>query len=250
MPDSIKILLAAALVWLVVVTLIRLFVIPFLRMGPTGDPLVGFLWWCVRTFTALVHRVRFEGAEHLPRDEGHGGLVVVSNHTGAVDPFLIQSACRFHIRWMMASDMMMPALDWFWKQQRIIPVDREGRDTRSLRAALRHVHAGGAIGIFPEARIVLPRGEIRPFLEGVGVIVARSRAPVLVVWVSGTPETNDTAGSLFTTSHARVVFSELIDFGKERDAAKITAALRRRIAEMSNWRLNDTPMPPADAVGV
>jgi 1-acyl-sn-glycerol-3-phosphate acyltransferase len=242
------ILLALALGWIVCMALIRLILVPFLRMGPTRDPLVGFLWWCVRIFAAVVHRIRFEGTGSLPAAEDHGGLIVVSNHTGAVDPLLIQAACRFHIRWMMASDMMIPALDWFWRQQRIIPVDREGRDTRSLREALRHVHRGGALGIFPEGRIVIPRGEIRPFLEGVGVVVARSRAPVLLVWVSGTPETNDTGQSLFTSSCARVVFSEPFDFGGERDAAKITQTLRRRLAEMSNWRLNDTPMPPADSI--
>jgi hypothetical protein len=79
---------------------------------------------------------------------------------------------------------------------------------------------------------------------GVGLIVARAKARVLLVWVSGTPKSPHTVDSLTTPSNARVVFADLIDFEGERDGHVITARLRQRLAEISGWPINDEPMPP------
>ena len=171
-------------------------------------------------------------------------MIVVSNHTGAVDPLLIQAGCRFYIRWMMASDMMVPWLNWLWKLEKLIPVARDGRDAAAAREAIRHVKSGGVVGIFPEGRIVNPPRQIRPFHAGVGLIIARTQAPVMLVWVSGTPDTTGTAKSITTPSRARVEFVEVVDFKGQRDPEVITQQLRERLAKAANWPLNDHPVPP------
>jgi 1-acyl-sn-glycerol-3-phosphate acyltransferase len=170
-------------------------------------------------------------------------MLVVSNHTGSVDPLLIQAGCRFHIRWLMASEMIVPWLDFVWRRQQPIPVDRDGRDTTAARQAIRTLEAGGTVGIFPEGRIVQPPRQIRPFHSGVGLIVARAKVPVLLVWISGTPDTNELYRSLVSPSQARVHYLELIDFKGERDPQVITEHLRRRLSEVSGWPLNNEPQP-------
>lgn len=229
--------------WIALVLLIRWLIVPWLARGPEGDPVVGLLWRILRLYARLLHRVAHHGMEDLRDQIQSGPLIVVSNHTGSVDPLLIQAGCRFNIRWMMASEMMSPQLDWLWRRQKLIPVDRDGRDVASARQALRHLEAGGTVGIFPEGRIVQPPRQIRPFHLGVGLIVARSKAPVLLVWVSGTPETSSLIDSLITPSRARIEFLELIDFRGERDGHIITQTLRERLAQVSNWPLVDQPMP-------
>ena len=214
------------------------------RTGPGGDPFTGFLWIVIRLYTRIMHRRTFVGRRHVPGTNSTGGLVVVSNHTGPIDPLLLQAACRFEIRWMMAEALMFPALDWLWKRQRMIRVARDGRDTGPLREAIRHVKAGGAIGVFPEGAIVQPRCEVRPFHEGVGLIISRSRAPVLLVWVSGTPESPNMSVALKTRSRSKVVFLDHITFDKSVDAATITRTLRERISEASGWPVNDKPLVP------
>jgi 1-acyl-sn-glycerol-3-phosphate acyltransferase len=226
----------AALLWLAVV--------PWLRRGPRGELLIGFFWRFLRLYVGVVHRARFHGLENLRAQVNPGPLIVVSNHTGAVDPLLIQAACRFHIRWMMASDMMVPSLNWLWKMEKLIPVARDGRDAAAAREAIRHIQTGGAVGIFPEGRIVHPPRQIRPFHAGVGLIIARTQAPVMLVWVSGTPDTTSTAGSITTPSRARVEFIEVLDFKGQRDAEVITQLIRERLARAANWPLNDHPVPP------
>ncbi|HVP72423.1 MAG TPA: lysophospholipid acyltransferase family protein [Phycisphaerales bacterium] len=237
------ILLAVAL-WLILAGTVYAIIIPWLANAPGESPVTGLIWRVVRLYALVVHRVRFEGFEEFRRIPHPGPLIVVSNHTGAVDPLLIQAACRFPIRWMMASEMMSSRMDWLWRQQRLIPVDRDGRDAGPAREAIRHVQSGGIIGIFPEGRIVNPPEQIRPFYMGVGLIVARAQAPVLLVWISGTPKTNRTMESLTGFSEARVKFVDLIDFQDERDGHVITAELRRRLAEISRWPINDQKMPP------
>lgn len=240
-----QVLLILVLAYLAAIALWWLVMVPVLRRAPAGTALVGLMWWIEKAYCRLWHRVSYSGTGILPGSNAdHHGLIVVSNHTGSIDPLVIQARCPFLIRWMMASDMMGPELNWLWEQQQMIPVKRDGSDSAALREAIRHVRAGGAIGIFPEGRITVPPREIRPFLPGVGLLIAKARAPVLLAWVSGTPDTNKMAQALKTRSRTHVQFIDLIDFGEERDAEKITEHLRQRIADVSGWPLNDEVIPP------
>ncbi len=244
MPTSVKVFFAAAAAWLAIVLLLRWAGQRFLARGPRGESLAGLMWLVFRAYCRLMHRTRYAGRHHVPPTNRPGGLVVVSNHTGPVDPLLIQSACRFEIRWMMARNMMIPQLEWLWRRYRIIPVARDGRDSGPAREAIRHVREGGVVGIFPEGGIVRPSGELRPFHNGVGLIIARTRAPVLLVWITGTPPETEMWNALCTPSRSRVEFVDLVTFPEESDPAAITEALRRRLAEVSGWPINDQPLIP------
>ena len=219
------------------------------RTVPGGEPGIGFIWLADRVYCRFMHRAAVSGREHVPTTNAPGGLVVVSNHTGPIDALAIQAACRFQIRWIMAVDMMVPALQWLWKRNPVIAVSRNGRDSGPVREAIRHVKAGGVVGVFPEGAIVQPRHELRPFHEGVGLIISRTRAPVLLVWVTGTPDSPRMGEALSTRSRTRVVFLDLIEFEKGTRPATIARSLRERLAEASGWPVNDEPlMPPAPPV--
>lgn len=237
-PTLIALIIAG---WLALVLVGRL-IGWWLALGPGGEPFTGFLWQVFRVYCRLVHRVRVEGRMHVPDTNEPGGLIVVANHTGPVDPLLIQAACPFEIRWMMAREMMVPRLDWLWKRHRIIAVGRDGRDLTAAREAIRHVRQGGVLGIFPEGGIVRPAGELRPFHEGAGFIIAKTEAPVLLVWVRDTPEAKEMMPALRSPSRSRVTFVDLLTIEGKRDPAAVTALLRTRLAEASGWRLNDEPL--------
>jgi 1-acyl-sn-glycerol-3-phosphate acyltransferase len=230
--------------WLATVITGWIIVTTVLRRGPGDDPVSTILWAFVWLYTRIMHRPTFIHRVPWPKrkDIPHG-LIIVSNHTGAVDPLLIQSDSTLHIRWMMGRDMMFGALNVLWKHQKMIPVDRTAADSGALRTAIRLVRDGGVLGIFPEGRIVSPTGEIRPFAAGVGMIIAKSRAPVLVCWITDTPPSVTMMQNLTTRSHARLEVLELVDFGEERDPHAITDRLRRIIADASGWTLNDEPLP-------
>jgi 1-acyl-sn-glycerol-3-phosphate acyltransferase len=224
---------------------VPLVVLPALRSGPAGSIRVTLLWRFLQFYLRVVHRVRYFGLEHVPPGNADRPLIVVANHTAGIDPLLIQCGCRFKIRWMMAVESMAGVLGWFWRLMEVIPVQRSGRDTGPTREVIRHVRSGKTAGIFPEGGIVKPPGEVRPFMRGIGLVVQRAGAPVLLVWVHGTPESERTFGSLWIPSHARVHYLGIFDFSRERDPDAITEELRRRIAQASGWPLNETPVPTA-----
>jgi len=218
----------------------------WLAANPRGDIETGVGWRLVRLYARVVHRLRVEGVGHLPPGRRPGPLVVVVNHTAGVDPILVQAACPFFIRWMMALDMQLPSLGWIWEWVEVISVDRDGREVAATREAIRHLGEGGVVGIFPEGTLERPARHILPFLSGVGLIVHRSRAPVLPVLIEGTPQIDPAWSSLWRLSHARVRFLPVIDYTRtELRATEIAADLRQRMAHAVRWPLCDQPQEMA-----
>ena len=228
--------------WIIALSLWWLLAVPRLRKGPTGRAAVGLLWRVSNAWVRWRHRCVVEGHDHLTEllDEP---LIIIANHTGGIDPLLIQSASSRIIRWMMARDMMGNRMEDFWDLVEVIPVDREGVDAAALRTALRTLRGGGHIGVFPEGRITRPPGTIRPFHEGVGMLAARTGANVLPCWISGTPDVDSLAGSLLRRSSSRVKVLEPVQYRRDDRPADIAADLRRRLAEASGWPLCDEAMP-------
>ena len=218
----------------------------WLTFGPRGEVGYTLIWFFSRQFSKIAHRVRYVNFNAVPKT---GPLIVVSNHTGGVDPVLISSVQPWHVRWMMAKNTMTPDGNWFWNLVEIIPVARDGRDTAAAREAIRYLREDrGIIGIFPEGGIENPPQEIRPFMDGVGLIVSKSKAPVAVIWVSETRFSESPFGSVTKPSRARVECLGVFDFSDERKPRVIAARLRQMIADASGWPLNDETLPSARRV--
>lgn len=206
----------------------------------------GFLVRLYQVYARLVHRLRIEGAHHIPHPrspgEGVGPLIVVANHTAGVDPILIQATVPFEPRWMMASDMRAPLLEALWEFGRIIFVDRRGGDAPALREGLRHLASGGALGVFPEGHLERPARHILPFQPGVGLLIGRSKARVLPVVIDGTPICDPAWGSLVKPSHSRIRFLAPIDYSTTGlGPAEIAADLHRRFIDATGWPAWDRP---------
>lgn len=214
---------------------------PLRRFHGRSAP-VGFVRQCSNLWCHRVHRVQLAGLEHL-HGAAEGGLLIVSNHTGAIDPFLIQAACPRLAHWMMATDMMLPALDDLWALVGVIPVDRSTADAGALRQAMRLLKQGEVVGIFPEGRITRPPGTIRPFHDGVGLLATRCGATVLPVLVDGTPETDSTVRSLLGPSRSSVRCLEAMQFDRSMSPQAASDAIREKMAAAAGWPLDDTSMP-------
>lgn len=207
-----------------------------------------FYFWG-RWYTRVVHRLRVEGIENLPRT---GAVLVVANHTAGVDPVLIGAPSRRPIRWIMATDMRLGAMEWFWRWQRIIFVGRDAKpdskdtSTTGLRTAMDELKAGGAVGIFPEGGLERPAEQVLPFQPGVGLMIKKAKVPVVPVWVSGTPQVDPAWASLWNFSRSRVVYGEPIDFssGRKMSATEIADDLRGWMLKTSGWPANDDPKSP------
>ncbi|MGQ0628808.1 MAG: lysophospholipid acyltransferase family protein [Phycisphaerales bacterium] len=189
----------------------------WLVRNPRADVHYGLVWLVGCLYARLVQRARFGGRDVLKGLRPGEGLVVVANHTSGMDPILIQVGLREReVRWVMTREMRVRALDPVWAYLDIIFVGTDGArsgtsELAAVKEMIRHVKRGGVLGIFPEGRIVRPRGTLHPFQPGVGSILARTGARVLPVFVRGTPETETAFSSLFRFGRAHIEYLPLIE---------------------------------------
>lgn len=207
---------------------------------PREEPVSGIGFRLCELYGRWFHALRVVGIENVPRERHPGALIVVSNHTAGVDPVLIQAACRFEVRWMMAEDMRLGVFEKFWEWAGVISVDRTGRDLRGTREAVRHLRAGGVLGVFPEGGLERPRRQVRRFHAGVGLLIRKTGARVLPAIVDGTPTVDRAWASLYRPSRSTVTFEPIIDYaGTAMSAEEIAADLRERYLAWTGWAAND-----------
>ena len=203
--------------------------------------LVGAVEAVARPLARFVHRTRWVGFDRLRVPEG--GFVIVANHASGLDPPLMQFAVPRKVRFMMAKEQMHPALGWLWSRLQVLPVTYTAADAGMLREAVRHVKSGGVVGVFPEGAIERPPCVLAPFAEGTGTLVALTKAPVVVLWIHGTPTLGNALLDPFVPRRtpAVVEFVATIDFAAEgvREPAEITSRLRAAIAAASGWPTRD-----------
>ena len=216
---------SAALPWIVVIVAWLAFiaawwliVVPWLRCKGTCKAGLGACWRLSAAWIGWRQSLIVQGRQHIATAMAEGSVIVIANHTGAVDPLLVQAAMPRPVRWMMARDMMSRGFDDVWSMLQVIPVERSGSDPRSMRAALRVLKNGEVLGVFPEGRITRPPETIRPFLDGIGLLAVRSSACVLPCWISGTPDVDGMAGSILGRSRSQIMFLEPVTYDPFMDS--------------------------------
>lgn len=152
------------------------------RLTP-GDLLLRICYYPAASITARVlFDLRMEGTRAVPR---RGPVIVVPNHQGYLDPFLLQLVTPRPIRYMMTSDFY--DIGWiqpFFRLVRAIRIDEERLNRGALKAALSVLGAGGVVGIFPEGQLS-DDGALGSIHPGVAFLAARSGAPVVPVRIRG-----------------------------------------------------------------
>jgi 1-acyl-sn-glycerol-3-phosphate acyltransferase len=176
-------------------------------------------------------------AEDGAFDDLGGPMIVVSNHTAGVDPILVSASVPTKICWLMADDMRLPGMGWFWNWAGVIFIARNRHGRTGLRKARAHLDMGGVIGIFPEGKIERPAKNLMKFAPGVGVLVKRSGARVLPVIIEDTPsEASNAWDSLWSRSNTRVRVMKPIDYSDSgMNNAEIAQDLHRRYVEWTGW---------------
>ena len=215
-----------------------------------GEPLLGWLRLLSVPYLRHFQKLRVEGLEHVPAALGPNGLLIVSNHVAGLDPVAIQSTMPFPIRWLMSAEMMVPSLAWMWRRLRVIPVCFDNRDASALKTAIAHLAGGGVLGIFPEGAIERPPRQLRAFSGGLRLILARTKAPVLVAVIDPGDHAETAYAALFKPTRARLRYLARIEPGPDghgRDTAERIFELMKR---ETGWPVNDAPAGTVDAAAV
>jgi len=193
---------------------------------------INLLRYVAKVYLALFKRFRIVGASQIPAT---GPVILVANHTAAYDPVCLQVAChRRLVRFMQAREYYEQRPVFYmlrWLQ--VIPVNRTGNDTASVRTAMRALQANGCIGIFPEGKISTD-GEIHEARKGVALLALMTNATVVPAYLRGTRHFRSMARDFLHFNHVTLYFGTPIRFvdlaGQQRTPQLLDAALQRIMA--------------------
>ena len=202
----------------------------YLRSSPPGLPIpVELLRKCCAVYLAVFKRFRVADADRIP---DCGAVILVANHTAVYDPVCLQVACKRRlIRFMEAREYYdVPVLHTLFRLLKVIPVNRTGNDTASIRTAVRELSNKGCIGIFPEGRISTD-GQIHRAHQGVALLALLTNAVVVPAFFQGTHPFSGMIRDFFQFNHVTLHFGPPIRFddlaGKHRDEPTRELALKR-----------------------
>jgi 1-acyl-sn-glycerol-3-phosphate acyltransferase len=197
---------------------------PHFHPNPESRPLIKFLKLADILFSRAYHKLDVLAPPCLP---DRGPAILVCNHTSGLDPLLIQAVCKRVIVWMMAKEYYeIPALTPIFRRLEAIPVDRGARDTGAMRSALRALHEGRILGVFPEGRIETRR-ELLPFQPGVAQMATKTGTTVYPAFLDGTQAGIDAMVPAFVHRQvARIAFGGPIVLDRKEGPEAATARLR------------------------
>jgi 1-acyl-sn-glycerol-3-phosphate acyltransferase len=160
-----------------------------------------------------------------------GPVIFVANHTTAYDPLCLQAASKHRlIQFMMAKEYYeKKPLNWVFKWLKVIPVNRSGNDTASIRTALRSLNEGACIGMFPEGKIS-DDGRMNEGRQGVALLALMSKATVVPAYIQGTSPYAGMVNDFLLRNRVTLYFGRPIRFddlaGKRDEGAREVATKR------------------------
>ena len=110
--------------------------------------------------------------------------------------------------------MNVPVLGWLLPKLNVIPVNLEGGDRSALKALIRILRAGECALVFPEGTRT-PDGTLQPALPGVGLLIAKTRAPVVPLRIFGAYDVWPIHGKLRLSGKITIVVGEPLHFSEE-----------------------------------
>ena len=134
-------------------------------------------------FFKLFLGLRVAGSENIPVK---GAFIIVANHASYLDPMLLISTIRRRLYFIARKQLFnFTFLGWVIRNVGTIPLKRSGRDMQALKKALEILKRNESLVIFPEGTRSKNKQLKKP-RPGVGMLVARSKVPVIPVYIGGT----------------------------------------------------------------
>ena len=172
---------------------------PYYWIGYHLSRLIGRLFFRLR----IIHRERMIQT---------GPVILAMNHQSYLDPPFAGTACDRAIYFLARRTLMdMPLLGWLLPKLNVVPVNQDGIDRSALKALIRVLKSGNAALVFPEGSRTLD-GELQPAQPGVGLVIAKTLAPVVPMRIFGAHEALPRGGGGLHFVPVTIVIGEPIFF--------------------------------------
>jgi 1-acyl-sn-glycerol-3-phosphate acyltransferase len=195
---------------------------------------VNFYYWLGYHLSRILAKILFHfRILHRERMIQSGPVILASNHQSYFDPPLAGNASDRPIYFLARRSLLnVPVLGWLLPKLNVIPVEQEGVDRSALKGIIRVLKRGQCALIFPEGARTRD-GELQPAQPGLGLIIARTLAPVVPMRIFGAHEALPRGGG-FHFHPITIVVGEPIYFSEAdlqpRDK-NLYACLSQRVME-------------------
>jgi len=170
-------------------------------------------YFTIYHLTRLVARLFFRfRVVHPERVIQEGPVILAMNHESYFDPPFAGIACRRAIYFLARKSLLdVPVLGWVLPKLNVIPVDQEGGDRSALKALIRILRANHCALVFPEGSRTLD-GNLQPAQPGVGLVIAKTLAPVVPLRIFGAHRAMPRGGGKLRFCPITIVVGEPIRF--------------------------------------
>jgi 1-acyl-sn-glycerol-3-phosphate acyltransferase len=152
---------------------------------------------------------------HPERMVESGPLLIAVNHSSFFDPPLAGICSRRGVYYLARKTLLKwPFFGPLFPAMNVIPVERDGNDMSALREVIKKVKEGNAVLLFPEGTRSLD-GDLQPARAGIGLVIAKTGAPVLPMRIFGAYEAFPKNARRFQLSQITVVIGEPIHFSAD-----------------------------------
>lgn len=149
---------------------------------------------------------------HPERMVETGPLIIAVNHSSFFDPPLAGICSRRGVFYLARKTLLKwPFFGPLFPAMNVIPVERDGNDMSALREVIKKIKEGNAVLLFPEGTRS-PDGRLQPARAGIGLVIAKTGAPVLPMRIFGAYEAFPKNAKSLRSSQITVVIGEPIRF--------------------------------------
>jgi 1-acyl-sn-glycerol-3-phosphate acyltransferase len=176
---------------------------------------VNFYYWLgynlSRLLAQLFYRFRIIHRERVIQT---GPVILAVNHQSFFDPPLAGNAADRAIYFLAKKSLMdVPILGWLLPKLNVIPVNLEGGDRSALKALIRILTAGECALVFPEGTRT-PDGNLQPAQPGLGLVIVKTRAPVVPMRIFGAYDAWPIHGKIRLWKKITIVVGDAIHFSE------------------------------------
>ena len=195
-------------------------------------------YWIGYTFSRLVARLFFRfRVLHRERMIQKGPVILAMNHQSFLDPPLGGINCDRDIYYLARRSLLdVPLLGWLLPKLNVIPVNQEGIDRSALKTLIRVIKSGNGALVFPEGSRT-PDGNLQSALPGVGLVIAKTGAPVVPMRIFGAFEAWPIGGKLRLWREITVIIGEPIVFSQAELASNYAQLSQRVMDAIASLRL-------------
>jgi 1-acyl-sn-glycerol-3-phosphate acyltransferase len=192
-------------------------------------------YWFGYNFSRLLAQIFFRfRILHRERMIQTGPVILAMNHQSYLDPPLGGNACDRPIYFLARRNLLnVPVLGQLLPKLNVIPVNQEGIDRSALKALIHVIKAGNGALVFPEGSRTMD-GSLQPGLPGIGLVIAKTLAPVVPMRIFGAHEALPRGQKKLRFHPITVVVGEPIHFTAadlESDRKDLYARLSQRVMD-------------------